>query len=1064
MEKIFTKQIRLQSLAIILTLFITYSNTIAQVAPLSGVVTDKNGPLPGVTVSIKGTSAGTSTDANGKYTLKPSKELTNSDQVEFKSIGYVTVVKAFNGNTTLNVVLVEDTKSLNEVVVTALGIKREDKALGYAAQSINGKEVTEARSNNWVNSLSGKVSGLNLISTGSGPLNSTRITLRGNNSLNPNGNNALVVLDGVPMGSSITSSGVNDAYGAGSGNDVPIDFGNGISDINPDDIESITVLKGASATALYGSRASNGALIITTKSGARKTKGIGVTVSSNMSFNDVLKWPDYQYEYGQGVGKTLTPNDQLYYSYGATADGASTSGTSSAFGPKFNGQMYYQYDPVTQTGSTERTLWQPYKNNIKDFWRTGSTITNSISLEGGNEKGSARASITHTKNNWIMPNTGFERITAAVSLDYKISDKLKLSSKVNYTNKQSDNLPATGYNNQSISYFMIFQNPNVDLSWYAPRWKNGKYEIDQIHPFSSFIDNPYVIAYDMTNSLNNNQVVGNISANYQISNKFDLMVRSGMDMSNEDRAQQRPFSTANFQSGYFKQQNLTKYEINTDALLTFKDKLSSKFDLTASVGANTMSRKYNTVNGYVDGLVIPGTYKLSNGINVPTMSTIAQNKMVNSLYGLASLSFDSKIFLDLTGRNDWSSSLPVQNNSFFYPSVSSSFVLSELFKLPSQVSYAKLRLSAAQVGNDTDPYKTSKYYGQSEFPGSGSVSTTLFNTDFKPEITTSYEAGLDIKLFNGRIGLDATVYNNRTKNQILDVPLEAATGYSAAVLNAGIVRNQGVELMLNAKPFDKTFKWSTTVTWSKNKNKVLELAEGMIDQQVIGYGGNATIIAKVGGTTGDIYGFGFLRSPEGKIIYTKDGLPARGAEIQYIGNAFADWKGGFLNEFSYKNYRLSVNIDGQYGGMVYSQTHHKMSEQGKLTNTLPGRDEGYIIGDGVVKNADGTYSPNTTKVAVGNYYADYYRRANVEANSFDASYLKLREVRFEYTLPKKWLNKVFVQQASLAVYGRDLAMITDFPMFDPETAALNGGTILPGVEMGQLPTPRTFGMNLTLKF
>lgn len=348
---------RLQLLAILLTLFITYSNSIAQIAPITGVVTDKNGPLPGVTVSIKGTSTGTSTDGNGKFTLKPAKELTNADQLEFKSIGYVTVVKPFKGNT-VNIVLVEDTKSLNEVVVTALGIKREDKALGYAAQSINGKEVTEARSNNWVSSLSGKVSGLNLVSTGSGPLNSTRITLRGDNSLNPNGNNALIVLDGVPMGSSITSAGVNDAYGAGSGNDVPVDFGNGISDINPDDIESITVLKGASATALYGSRAANGALIITTKSGARKTKGIGVTVNSSMSFNDVLKWPDYQYEYGQGVGKTLTPAGDLYYSYGATADGASTSGTSSAFGPKFNGQMYYQYDPLTQTGSTERTLWQ----------------------------------------------------------------------------------------------------------------------------------------------------------------------------------------------------------------------------------------------------------------------------------------------------------------------------------------------------------------------------------------------------------------------------------------------------------------------------------------------------------------------------------------------------------------------------------------------------------------------------------------------------------------------------------------------------------------------------------
>ncbi|UKJ08609.1 SusC/RagA family TonB-linked outer membrane protein [Solitalea lacus] len=1041
------------------------SNVKAQVATISGTVTDKNGPLPGVTVSIKGSKVGTATDINGSYSLKLTAGLSQlNSTIEFKSIGYNTIEKPLNGDTTISVVMNEEEKILGEVVVTALGIKREDKALGYAAQSINSKQVTEARSNNWVSSLSGKVAGLNLISTGSGPLNSTRITLRGDNSLNPNGNNALIVLDGVPMSSSMTSAGVTNAYGAGSGNDVPIDFGNGVSDINPDDIEAITVLKGASATALYGSRAANGALIITTKSGARKNKGLGVTVSSNTSFNDVLKWPDYQHEYGQGVGKTLTPAKDLYYSYGATADGASTGGTSSAFGPKFNGQSYFQYNPATQAGGVDRVLWQPYKNNISDFWRTGSTITNSISLEGGNEKGSARASLTHTKNNWIMPNTGFKRITAAVSLNYNVSEKLKIASKVNYTNKQSDNLPATGYNNQSISYFMIFQNPNVDLSWYAPRWKNGKYEVDQIHPFSTFIDNPYVIAYEMTNKMNNNQVVGNVSATYEFSPKLNLMVRSGIDMNNETRAQQRPFSTANFQNGYFKQQNISNYEVNTDGLLTYKDKFLSIVDLTASVGGNTMSRKYNGVNGYVDGLVIPGIYKLSNGINSPTMSTNIQNKMVNSLYGMASLGYKGKIYLDFTGRNDWSSALPIQNNSFFYPSVSSSFILNELFKLPMEVSFAKLRVSAAQVGNDTNPYKTSKYYGASEFPGSGSVSTTLYNVNFKPELTTSYEAGLDVRMFGGQLGIDATVYNNYTQNQILDVPLEPSTGYFAAVLNAGKVRNQGVELMLNVKPFDKAFKWSSTITWAKNKNKVLELAEGMIDQQVIGYGGNATLIAKVGGSTGDIYGFGFLRSPEGKVIYGTDGLPARPDEIQYIGNAYADWKGGFSNEFAYKNFRLSILVDGQYGGLIYSQTHHKMSEQGKLKHTLVGREEGYIIGDGVVKNADGAYAPNTTKVAVGYYYADYYRRANVEANSFDASFLKLREVRLEYNLPKKWLNKVFVNQASVALYGRDLAMATNFPMFDPETAALNGSTILPGVEMGQLPTPRTFGMNLTLKF
>jgi hypothetical protein len=611
---------------------------------------------------------------------------------------------------------------------------------------------------------------------------------------------------------------------------------------------------------------------------------------------------------------------------------------------------------------------------------------------------------------------------------------------------------------------MIFQNPNVDLKWYEPRWKNGKDQIDQIHPFSSFIDNPYLIAYDMTNSVKSNSLVGNLSATYELSKKFEVMVRSGITLNQEEREQRRPFSTANFQKGYFKLQNVGYSEINTDFLITYKDRISERFDLRVSAGGNRMERNLDQTNSYVDGLVIPGVYKLSNGVSSPMTSINDEDKKINSLYALASLSYDDKIFLDVTARNDWASTLPSKNNSYFYPSVSSSVILSEVFNLPTAISFAKIRLAAAAVGGDTDPYKTKKYYGTSEFPGSGSVSTTLFNADFKPELNTNYEAGLEYILFNRRVGMNITLYRNLTTNHIVDVPVDPTTGYSSAVLNAGKVRNQGIELVLNGSPISTAaFKWNTTLTWAKNYNKVISLPEELGGRMDIGYGGNATIAATVGGTTGDIYGFGFKRAPDGQIIYTKDGLPARPDAIQYIGNAYADWKGGLLNEFSYKNFRFSFLIDGQYGGIVYSQTHHKMSEQGKLEHTLRGREDGFIIGEGVVDNGDGTYSPNTKQVTLPDFYADYYRRANVESNSFDASYVKLREVRLEYNLPAKLLSRTFINKASIALYGRDLAMITDFPMFDPETAALNGSTILPGVEIGQMPTPRTYGMNITLK-
>ncbi|HZH97145.1 MAG TPA: TonB-dependent receptor plug domain-containing protein, partial [Flavisolibacter sp.] len=633
-------------------------------------------PVEGVSVSDASKKALAVTMPDGSFSVSVPRGTT----LHFSAISYATQTFVADVTETGRTILLsgETTQLENVTITTALGISRQQKALGYSVQKLDSNDFTDARPNNWASALSGKVAGLSLVTAGSGPLSSTKITLRGNGSMNPDGNNALIVLDGVPMNSQGTTSGVSNAYGAGSGNDVPVDFGNGISDINPDDIESITVLKGPGATALYGSRAANGALLITTKTGSAKTRGIGVTVNSNVSFNTVLNWPDYQYEYGQGTGKALNAAGEKYYSYGVSADGASTSGTSSAYGPRFNGQMYYQYDPALQGRGAERTLWRPYEDNIKGFWRTGSTISNNISIEGGNDKGSARASITNVRNTWIMPNTGYERTTAAVSFDYKISDRLKLASKINYTNKQSDNLPATGYNNQSISYFMIFQNPNVDLNWYRDRWRKGQEQVEQIHPFSPFIDNPFLIAHEMTNAINTNNIVGNLSATYQVSKKFDLLVRSAISLTDEDRQQRRPFSTANYIKGFYKEQNISDYEINTDALFSYHDKISNDITINASAGGNTRTNKYNRVDAYIDGLVIPGVFKLSNGSGLPVHTTIDRNKVVNSVYGLASLGFKNKYFIDVTGRNDWSSTLPARNNSFFYPSVNTSFVLSDI--------------------------------------------------------------------------------------------------------------------------------------------------------------------------------------------------------------------------------------------------------------------------------------------------------------------------------------------------------------------------------------------------
>ncbi|NEW84793.1 MAG: SusC/RagA family TonB-linked outer membrane protein [Mariniphaga sp.] len=1075
-------------------LMVLFVQTIYAQTNVRGTVrSSKSELLPGVNVLVKETTKGVITNANGQYEIDAPKDAI----LIFSFIGYEKSEVTLNGRTNLDIVLKDEIEQIDEVVVTALGIKREEKALGYSTQNVGREQIASAMSTQWANSLAGKVAGLNIVSAG-GPLGTSRITLRGDVSLNMNGNNALIVLDGMPLASQMTGTGA--AYGAGSSSDLPVDFGNGFSDINPDDIESIQVLKGAGATALYGSRAATGVIMITSKSGMRKNKGIGVTFNSNTSVDGILKWPDYQYEFGQGVqtyalGAAGTEYDgSLYYSYGKTPDGknGSTSGTSSAYGPRFDAsKLYYQFDPVTQTQGLEKTPWVAYPDNRKGLFRTGFNLINSVSIDGQGDKGSIRASVTTTKNEWILPNTGFDRTVASLSANYQISKRLKLIARSNYTNRKTDNTPALGYNSNSIAYFMIFQNPNVNLDWIRPMWKTGQEGISQLQPYSSFIGNPYITLYENTNASQKHSTVSNLSAVYEISRKFELMLRSGIALAFDEREMQRTVSDVVFGKGYFRKQNIFNYETNSDALLTYRESFSNGLSMSISGGANLMRQHYNLLEASVTGLITPRVYKLSNGQSSPYVVSTESNKAMNSLYGAANFSWKNKLFLDITGRNDWSSTLPEKNRSFFYPSVSTSILLNEIVQLPKQVNKAKLRISYAQVGNDTEPYKTDKYYSTTTFPGSASTATMLHNIDFKPEISSSFETGMDIKMLKNRLGIDFTFYYNLTRNQIIDAPMDASTGYYRATINAGKVRNRGYEVMVTGAPvIARNFRWNAGLTWSKNENQIMELAKGMDENQLLSSIGSVSIIGSVGGTTGDLWGYKLVRNPEGHVIIASNGLPAQSPVIEYVGSAYPSWKAGMSNEFQYKNFRLSIQFDGQFGGIVYSQAHHKMTQQGKLGFTLNGRLPGtefyiekddpriladaalskknlggyYMVAPGVVDAGNGTYAPNTKLVTVEAYNNEKYRINNVETNSFDASYLKLREVRFEYSLPKNLLAKTPFEKASLAVYGRNLAMFTSFPMFDPEAAALNGGTITPGVETGQLPSTRTIGLNLTLGF
>ncbi|WP_177761201.1 SusC/RagA family TonB-linked outer membrane protein [Flavobacterium sp. I3-2] len=1034
------------------------SNVNSEKILITGVILNENGkPLEGASVHIKGTNIGSETNALGVFSLE---SLENDVTLVVNYLGYVEYEMFYTGQKNIVITMLPDLNDqMEEMVITALGIKREEKQLGYAQQKLGADDFTDARSNNWVDNMKGKVAGMTFTSASSGPMSSTQVVLRGNRSIDANANGALIVVDGIPINSGMVSSGESNGYLS---SDSPVDFGNGMSDINPEDIESVTVLKGAGATALYGSRAANGAIMITTKSG-KKAKGLGITYSSNVSVDVIQRWPDWQTQYGSGTGKAFNADGDLYYSFGASEDGPGTQ-SNLGFGPKFDGQYYFQYDPVTQGQGAERTLWQNYDNARKGFWKTGNTVTNSLSFEGGDDKGSMRASLTHTKNEWIMPNTGFDRTVISTKGNYQISKNIKLNSTINFSNRGSDNLPLTGYNNHSIAYFMILTNPNTNLDWYKYQlWKDNS-KTEQISPFSSYLENPYVLAYEVLNSMNNNTLTGNLSLDIDFTKNLKLMVRSGINTSQETREQKRPYDLNKFAQGYYSKSMIHSEEINTDFLLTYKGNESEIFNYSLSVGGNNMVNKFQQMTSKANGLVVPGIYKFANALNTVITNTDDAYQKVNSMYALGSFSYKNQIFLDLTARNDWSSTLPAKNNSYFYPSANLSVIMSDIINMPLFIDFAKIRGSWAQVGNDSNPYLVSKYYNNSDFAASAVVDTNLFNSDLKPELTTSFEVGADMRFLHDRIGFDFSYYNTVSENQIIRVPVDYATGYTSKYINAGKVLNRGIEVTLHATPLKSPdFEWKTTFTYSKNHNEILELAAGVEggDEQTLSSSGTVSIIGKVGGSTGDMYGYGFVRNDEGKIIYNETtGLPVRPDEVQKIGNAYADWKGGWTNNFKYKNFTLGVTIDGSFGGTLYSQSYHKMMEHGKLNGSLPGREEGFIIGDGVIQNADGSFSPNTTKVDVPGYYSEYYRRANVEANSFDATYVKLREISFTYTFPKSFLEKTKLKGLSLSIYGRNLYTWSDFPIYDPETAALNGANMVPGVEMGQMPSPATYGFNL----
>jgi TonB-linked SusC/RagA family outer membrane protein len=1088
--------------ALVLTLM---SIATANAQRVSGVVTDAetNEFLPGATVAVLNGGRGTATDGEGKFSL----EARSGETLVISLVGYAPQSVVLDASTTLNISLTLDNK-LQEVIVTALGISREKKSLGYSAQEVKGEDLTKARETNIINSLSGKVAGVTIVGNPSGIGSSSRITIRGERSLNINRNQPLFVVDGVPIS--------NELRGSSGNNYQEADYGNGAGFVNPDDVESITVLKGASAAALYGSRANNGVILITTKTG-KNTKGIGVSVNSTLTFENVLRLPDYQNQYGQGLGGVFEFKDG---NGGGDADGVDEN-----WGPQFQGQSLAQFDSPTSNGfrggdvgnlftnigpvdldaqlaargTVSATPWVAHPDNIKDFFETGVTQTHNVALTGSNSNGDFRLSYTWLDQVGTIPNTDLKRNTIAFAGGYNLSPKFRVRTVINYLTNKSANRPNLSYGTENIMYLFNCWFPrSVNTASLSDYWQAGREGLNQYNFNYNYHDNPYFNLYENTNSQDLSRVYGNVSLIYDLTDDLNLMVRSGLDASNEFRARRRAYSTQRFQRGSYREERLGFSELNTDFLLNYKKALNSKFDLNVGLGGNAMRQIGRFSDVIAPELAVPGIYTLSNSrVALQNLTnTPYTEKRINSLYATGQLGFNNYLFLDVSARNDWSSTLPSDSRSYLYYAANVSAVISDALKIQSDVlSFAKVRFGVAQVGNDTDPYQLATIFSaQQAVLGnpSYSESSILINADLKPEISTSIETGFDVRFFHNRLGLDFTYYNTQSKNQILPIPLTNTSGYSARIINAGLIENQGMEVTLNISPIRKrNFSWDIALNFSRNRSEVKELfTDPVSGQEVTNYvlaSRYVTVEARVGEQMGNMYGIGYARvsSDEndpyydptgehvGEVVYNSAGKPIATSSRILLGNYNPDWLGGIGNTFTFKGLSLGVLFDIRQGGKVYSHTQTVGREGGTISETLEGRANGYdlslegngVIGDGVVQNADGTFSDNTKKLSAREWHTTYtLGRGLIEGVMYDASFTKLREVRLGYTLPNKIFGRSSLRDLTVTLVGRNLALWTKVPHIDPETSSNVGGTIVPGVESVALPSNRSWGVNLSFRF
>ncbi|RXQ93916.1 SusC/RagA family TonB-linked outer membrane protein [Ancylomarina salipaludis] len=1053
----------------------------AQSKQISGTVTSADDGLgmPGVSVVVKGTTIGASTDIDGKYSLEASA----SDVLVFSFVGMVTKEITVGTKTVIDVVLETESIGMDEVVVTALGVTREKKSLGYAVTEIGGEAVSEVKETNIVNSLSGKVAGV-AIRQSNTMGGSANILIRGTASLLGN-NQALFVIDGVAMDNSNTNTA---AQMNGNGG---YDYGNAAMDINPDDVESMSILKGAAATALYGSRAANGVILITTKKG-KKRNGIGVTVNSGITWSTINKatMPEYQYEYGAGYGPYYDggPGDNFFVSdFNGTEKLVVPTSEDASWGAAFDPNLQVVHwdalDPNAANYGETRPWVAPGKDNtVYSFFETGIKYVNSVALEGGQDGYNFRLSFTNSDESGILPNSSIKKNSIAFRSKLELNDKLSAEANVNYVNTKGKGRYGTGYddNNPMQNFAQWFQT-NLDFKRLKNNYKTADGDQRTWNASSPtnldpiYANNPYWTRYENYENDERNRVFGYVTLDYKFNDVFSLSWRNSLDSYSEIQ-NERIAVNSNSQS-YFSNYRRNFAELNSDLMLKFHKQIND-FNLSGLIGASYRENRVKRIFAETEGgLVVPGLYSVSNSTVAKSATEWEEDNNINSVYANVSVGYKNFAYLEASFRHDESSTLPIDDNAYDYPAISGSLILSQLGALKdlSFLTFAKLRANYAEVGNDTNPYNLKATYTQNvnwDKNSSYSVNNTMLNPNLKSESTKSSEIGLEANFFDNRFGFDIAYYKSNSFDQIMDVSVPFATGYQRKYVNAGEIENKGVELAFHATPVKSNdFSWNMSVNWAQNKNEVKELY-GKVKNIVLGSAWDVTVNAAVGEAYGVIKGTDFQRI-NGKKVVDANGYYKKTDETDVvIGNIQPDWNAGITNTLSYKGITLRALIDIQQGGDIYSTDRKYGLATGLYKETAglnskgnPKRDavsDGGGILHAEAVNEDG--SPNTT-FARANYWGgdQYYGRTPTARYVFDASYVKLREVALSYTLPKSILSKTFFTKAVFTAVGRNLAILhKNTPGFDPETGQSAGN--MQGVSNGSYPTTRSYGFNITLGF